>query len=365
MSKTAAANERTGKTGPLAMLLRRPEIGAVSGVVLILLMFALVASGTMFSARGILNWTTVAAQLGVVATAACLLMIAGEFDLSIGSMIAFSGMLMALLVKFGGLPAWGAILIGIAVSIAIGWSIGTLVVRTGLPSFIVSLAFLFVLRGATIVSSRVLNGSTLVEGMRTFKDTDFVAWLFGGEIGRPLFDYLAAANVIDKLPNGAPAVTGIPMIVIWCLSVGVGASIVLSNSRFGNWIMATGGDREAARSLGVPVDRVRVLLFMFSAFCAAVFGAAQVFEYGSADAGRGQLKEFEAIIAAVIGGTLLTGGYGSVVGALLGSLIFGIVSQGFFYTGIDGDWFRIFLGCVLLGAVFLNTYVRKRATGGL
>ena len=155
------------------------------------------------------------------------------------------------------------------------------------------------------------------------------------------------------------------MVVVWCLAIGALATFVLSSTRFGNWIFAAGGDPVAARSVGVPVDRVKILLFVFSAFCATVFGAAQVFDFGSADASRGLLKEFEAIIAAVIGGALLTGGYGSVAGALLGALIFGVVSQGFFYTGVDGDWFRIFLGCVLLGAVTFNTSIRKRFTGGL
>src|SRR5271169_5991080 len=163
---SVVSDERLGRAPALARLLRRPEMGAVSGVLLVFVLFLVVAHTGMFSLRGIMNWTEVTAQLGIVSIGACLLMIAGEFDLSIGSMIAFSGMIMALLVKFGHLPAWGAILLGFAIAIAIGWTIGTIVVRSGLPSFIVSLAFLFVLRGATIVSARTLNGSTLVEGMR-------------------------------------------------------------------------------------------------------------------------------------------------------------------------------------------------------
>ncbi len=155
------------------------------------------------------------------------------------------------------------------------------------------------------------------------------------------------------------------MIVVWALLIGGIAAYVLNGTRFGNWMYATGGDANAARSSGIPIDRVRILLFMFSAFCATVFATTQVFDFGSADAGRGLLKEFEAIIAAVIGGGLLSGGYGSVVGAMLGALIFGIVSQGFFFTGVDGDWFQVFLGAVLLGAVAFNTYARKRITGGI
>jgi simple sugar transport system permease protein len=340
-------------------------MGALSGVLLVFLLFFAVANTGMFSIRGIMNWTQVTAQLGIVSIGACLLMIAGEFDLSVGSMIAFSGMIMALMIKFAGVPVWGAILLSFAVCLAIGWLIGFLVVKTRLPSFIVSLAFLYILRGATIVSSRTLARSTLVDGLRDFKDTDWLAWLFGGDIGSGLFTTLAKKGIIPTLANGMPVVTGVAMVVVWCAAIGILATFVLSSTRFGNWIFAAGGDQTAARSVGVPVDRVKVLLFVFSAFCATVFGASQVLEFGSADASRGLLKEFEAIIAAVIGGALLTGGYGSVPGALLGALIFAVVSQGFFYTGVDGDWFRIFLGAVLLGAVMFNTTVRKRVTGGL
>ena len=245
-----------------------------------------------------------------------------------------------------------------------GMLIGVIRVKSGLSSFIVTLAFLFILRGATIVSARILHGSTLVGGMREAKLTDPIAWLFGGQFGLGVFRWLADHGMLAKLPNGTPTVTGLPMIILWCLVLGAAAAFVLANSRFGNWIFSAGGDPRAAAEVGVPVGRVKIRLFVYSAFCASVFGAAQVFEYGSADASRGELKEFESIIAAVIGGALLTGGYGSVIGALVGALIFGVVSQGFFYTGVDGDWFRIFLGCVLLGAVAFNTQLRKRVTGG-
>ena len=358
-------DERVNRTSALARLLRRPEMGAVSGAILVFVLFLIVAKTGMFSARGAMNWSQVSAQLGIVAIGACLLMIAGEFDLSVGSMIAFSGMIMALMIKFAGVPPWASILFSFVICLGIGWLIGFLVVKTRLPSFIVSLAFLYILRGATIVSSRTLARSTLVDGMRDYKETDWLAWLFGGQIGEGFFTALASRGIIATLPNGAPSVAGLPMVVVWCLGVGALATFVLSSTRFGNWIFAAGGDPVAARSVGVPVARVKILLFVFSAFCATVFGAAQVFDFGSADASRGLLKEFEAIIAAVIGGALLTGGYGSVAGALIGALIFGVVSQGFFYTGVDGDWFRIFLGCVLLAAVTFNTSIRKRFTGGL
>ena len=137
---------------------------------------------------------------------------------------------------------------------------------------------------------------------------------------------------------------------------------MLLRTRFGNWIFAVGGDEKAARNVGVPVNRVKIILFMLTALAAAVFAAIQVFEVGSADTLRGTQKEFDAIIAVVIGGTLLTGGYGSAVGAFLGALIYGTVQIGIFYTGIDTDWFKVFLGLMVLAAVLFNNFVRRRAT---
>lgn len=361
----SAADERLAKTGLLQRFLRQPSSGAVIGVVLVLALFYFVANPAMFSPRGVLNWVEVSAQLAVLAIGACLLMVAGEFDLSVGSMIAFAGMIMALMVVFGALPAWAAIIVGFSVALAIGAAIGVIRVRTGLPSFIVSLGFLFILRGASIVSARLFNETTLIGGLGEAKNHDFIAFIFGGEVFGDLFRWLTTEGIIAKLPNGTPVVPGVPMVIIWAVVLTAGAAYVLCCTRFGNWMFATGGDANAARSACIPVDRVRIILFMFSAFCATVFATTQVFDFGSADASRGLLKEFEAIIAVVIGGALLSGGYGSVLGALLGALIFGIVSQGFFFTGVDGDWFQIFLGAVLLGAVTFNDYTRRKITGGL
>ncbi|MGH7191728.1 MAG: ABC transporter permease, partial [Acetobacteraceae bacterium] len=152
-------------------------------------------------------------------------------------------------------------------------------------------------------------------------------------------------------------------IMIWWLIVAAVAHFVLSSTRFGNYIFAAGGDPNAARSLGVPVARVKVILFAATAFCSALFGISQVMEFGSAAADRGLDMEFEAIIAAVIGGSLLTGGYGSAIGACFGALIFGIAQQGIYFANWNNNWFRVFLGALLLVAVLFNTLIRRRVTG--
>ncbi|ODA34579.1 ATPase [Veronia pacifica] len=361
--KMNADDERVRSVSLLNQILSRPELGSVSGAILVFIFFALVAwDSGMFNADGILNWTTVSAQLGIIAVGACLLMIAGEFDLSIGSMIGFAGMMIAIPSVFWGWPAWLAIIFAFTGAMAIGFVNGYIVVRTGLPSFIVSLAFLFILRGLTIALSILLTNKTILSGVDKVAEGDWLAAAFGGEIGTGFFIWLGNVGLIDTYNDGSPIVSGIPMVVVWWFLLTFIASFILLRTRFGNWIFAAGGDTRAANNVGVPTDRVKILLFMFTAFCATVFAACQVFEFGSAAADRGLLKEFEAIIAAVIGGALLTGGYGSVIGAFFGALIFGVVQMGIFFTGVDSDWFRVFLGVMLLIAVLFNNYIRKKVT---
>ncbi|NQZ32069.1 MAG: ABC transporter permease [Oceanospirillaceae bacterium] len=360
----SAKDERVRKEPIIKKLLTRPELGSVSGALMVFIFFAIVAGDSgMFSADGILNWSTVSAQLGILAIGACLLMISGEFDLSIGSMIGFAGMMIAIPALYWGWPVWSCILFAFAGSMFIGFLIGLIVVRTGLPSFIVSLAFLFILRGLTIALSILFTNKTIVSGVKEVAEGDILAAAFGGEIGGWFFNWLAQVGWIETYSDNTPIVTGIPMVIVWFLLLATIASFVLLKTPYGNWIFASGGDAKAAKNVGVPTDKVKISLFMFTAFCATVFAACQVFEFGSAAADRGLLKEFEAIIAVVIGGALLTGGYGSVIGACFGALIFGVVQMGIFFTGADSDWFRVFLGIMLLAAVLFNNFIRKRVTG--
>ncbi|MEM9430725.1 MAG: ABC transporter permease [Pseudomonadota bacterium] len=369
MADTAqGSDERVKRISPLRKALIRPELGGIVGTVTVFVFFALLAADSgMFSARGILNWGEVSAQFMIIAVGACLLMIAGEFDLSVGSMIGFSGMLTVIFSIVLGWPVWIAILTTFVIAIAIGALNGLIVIRTGLPSFIVTLAFLFILRGFTIYLPTEIEGKTTIGGMKEAAEGDWLGALFGGTIFKGAFQWMGDAGIIAVFERGTragqPVVDGIPMLVVWALILVVFGHILLTRTRFGNWIFAAGGDAEAARNSGVPVNRVKILMFMFTAFCATVFATCQVMEFGSADAIRGNLKEFEAIIAVVIGGALLTGGYGSVIGAALGALIFGVVQQGLFFAGVESSLFRVFLGVILLGAVILNTYIRRMITG--
>ena len=361
----AISDERLRDVSFLSRQLNKPELGAISGAVLVFVFFGLTAGGTgMFAPDGILNWSTVSAQLGLIAIGACLLMIAGEFDLSIGSMIGFAGIMIAVPTVYWDWPVWLSIIFAFAGAMSIGFINGYIVVRTGLPSFIVSLAFLFILRGLTIGLSQFFTNRTIIGGVRDIAEeqNDWMAPLFGGKAFQGFFQWLGDNGWIETFADGTPLVSGIPAVILWFLGLVIVCQWMLLKTRFGNWIFASGGDAVAARNVGVPASRVKIMLFMFTAFCATVYAACQVIEFGSAAADRGLLKEFEAIIAAVIGGTLLTGGYGSVVGACFGALIFGVVQMGIFFLGIDSSWFRVFLGGMLLIAVIFNNFIRKKVT---
>ena len=351
-----------------SVALLRPDLGAIVGVVLVFLFFFLVARDTgMFSLEGSMNWGIVSSQFIIIAVGACLLMIAGEFDLSVGSMIGFAGIVIAVTSVVWGWPVWLSILIAFVVSMSIGALIGYITVKTNLPSFIVSLAFLYILRGMTIFIAIISTKKTIIGGVTEVAENEWLAPIFGGKIFTGVFDWLAEQGIIQTFVAGTkagqPVVSGIPMMMVWAIGLVIFAHFLLTKTRFGNWIYASGGDAQAARHIGVPVNRVKILMFVFTAFCATVFATTQVIEFGSASADRGILKEFEAIISVVIGGALLTGGYGSVIGAALGAVIFGVVQQGLFFIGVESSLFRVFLGVLLLLAVILNTHVRKLITG--
>jgi len=377
---------------------RRPEIGAFIVMIVIIVALAMASGGKAFNALGLKNNVAIIAQLGIIATGAALLMIAGEFDLSIGPMIAFAGMSIAVMMKWG-LPfglgeatPFIAFLITLVMTLAFGWLIGTIVVKSGLSSFIVTLAFWFFLRGLTEVCFRLINQNTNVSGLPDFKKESWFAEQMGGEVFGWFFDvwywigtkasagleftsdmtksekldfinFLSFLNINRKMEQW---VTGFDARLLWFIIIAGAAWYVLARTQLGSWIYATGDNKESARANGVPVNRVKVGLFMFSAFCATIFATCQVFDTNSSDAAKGMFKELEAIAIAVVGGILMTGGFGTIIGVVFGAVTFGLVANAvFFIPWIDGAWFRVFVGTVLLAAVFANERIRKRITGGI
>jgi simple sugar transport system permease protein len=323
----------------LRRLLARPELGAAAAAMLVWVVFAIVAGPPFRILEGSPAVLNAAAPLGILAVAVALLMIAGEFDLSIGSIIGCAGMTIMLLTRHFDWSLWPAVGVALLLSLTIGFGNGYLVVRTGLPSFIVTLGTLFAFRGLTIAVSRLLTRRTQLGGLDEVGGYGPAQALFGGDIAGPF-----------------------RVSVLWWLILAALATWVLLRTRFGNWIFAAGGAPEAARKMGVPVARVKIALFMTTALAAWLVAVIQAVRFTGADALRGEQQEFRAIIAVVIGGTLLTGGYGSAIGAVLGALIFGMVQQGIVITGVDADWFQVFLGVMLVAAVIFNNFVRRRAS---
>lgn len=360
----AQNDERLKRVSAFTALVRRPELGAVAGLVLVTVFFLFTADASMFTLAGVTNFMAPAAQLGILAIGAALLMIGGEFDLSIGSMIAFAGLVFGTALVVWGFPLSVSMLFAFGVAVLVGVTNAQITMRTGLPSFIVTLAFMFILRGLTLVGLKwASGGSTQLRGMREAAEGSPLAAVFSGDAFQGLFRALAEAGVIATFPNGDPQVPGIPVEILWFAAIAILATWVLLRTQFGNWIFAAGGDPRAARKSAVPVARVKTTLFVITALCATLVAILTVLDAGSTDARRGFQKEFEAIIAAVIGGCLLTGGYGSAIGAFFGSIVFGMVLIGLTYTSIDQDWYLVFLGGMLLVAVMFNNVIRKRVTG--
>ena len=337
-------DERMTQESFAKKLLRRPELAAVGGAVIVFAIFAMISLSLnktgFLTMSGAANYLQVASEIGILGIAVSILMIGGEFDLSVGSIIGASGMITAILSAQYGWNIWAAILVSLLVSLAIGAINGFLVVRTRLPSFIITLGSLFIFRGLTIGFTRLITGRTQVGGLKDVLGFDGAHALFASKINIGGSDFAIS--------------------ILWWVAIAGLATYFLLRTRPGNWVFGIGGDQNASRNVGVPVTRMKIIMFMTTATAAWLVATIQVLNSGSADTLRGNMREFYAIIVAVIGGTLLTGGYGSAIGALFGALIFGMVQQGIVFIGVDADWFQVVLGAMLVGAVLVNNFIRRR-----
>ena len=325
----------TPRPSRLRRLTHRPEVGAVIGVVVVFVFFAITAGSHGFlTLAGTASWIDVAAVLGVVAIPVGLLMIGGEFDLSVGSVVGMASMVVPICVEHYQWPLWAAVLLALLIGWLIGFVNGVLVTRTGIASFIVTLGTMLVIAGLTLGVSNVIVGTTTLSiDTHGSLNSAFAASRHGYDVS-----------------------------LLWWLGIAVVATWVLTQTPFGNWIFATGADREAAVLAGVPTRFVKILLYMGTATGGVLVGTIQTLQYGGGNVTGGQNYVYESIIAAVIGGVLLTGGYGSALGISLGAMTYGMVSIGIFYTGWDTNWVQLSLGLLLLAAVMANSYFRKLAT---
>lgn len=336
-------DERLREQAAWRRILIRPSVSALLAALVVFVFFSVVdTTGTFNSPQGIASWMGVSAQFGIMACAVSLLMISGEVDLSSGVMTGSTGLLLGMLVSELGWNFWVALPGVILFAAGIGFMNGMLVTWTKLPSFIVTLATMFVLMGLNSGVTQLVTGQVRVGGINDADGFGLAQWVFG-----------------SRLDSTWPFTVAVGW---WLLVIALG-TWVLQRTRQGNWIYAVGGDANAARNTGVPVRRTKVSMFVVVSVSAALVGTINAVELTSVSAGQGQGYEFYYIIAAVVGGTLMTGGAGSVIGASLGAMILGMTTLGIQYAGWDSTWRFTFFGLILFWAVMLNIWVRDRAGG--
>jgi simple sugar transport system permease protein len=340
MTGTVAADERVARVGLLRRLLVKPELGALIGAVVIFVFFAAL-SDVFRSPEGVANWLDPASTLGIMAVAVALLMIGGHFDLSAGVQLGTAGLTTGILTTYYGVNTWAALALSLVLLLGIGFLNGYLVMRTGLPSFIITLGTFLMLQGLNLGVTKLVTNTVQVNN----------------------FDRVAGYSILHTIMASTFSIAGtkFQIAILWWVLATIAGSYLLLKTRFGNWIFATGGERTASTNVGVPVRRTTITLFMVTSFAAWFIGNTQIVRLHSIQAGAGFGQELIYIVAAVIGGCLLTGGYGSAVGASVGALIFGMTSQGIVYAHWDADWFKFFLGAMLLLAVLANQVVRRYA----
>ena len=321
-------------------ILTRPEFGAIAAAIVIFIFFFSVAAPfRTLPAFGTVLYAS--STIGIVAVGVALLMIGGEFDLSAGVAVVTSALVAALTCFQLSLNVWVGVLVALVVSLGVGFLNGYLVVKTGIPSFLITLATFFSLRGINLAVTKGITGTVA---------SDNISELDGFASAKAIF--------ASDIPLGF---MNIKITVLWWLLFTALASWILLRTRTGNWIFAVGGNAASARAVGVPVPKVKIGLFMGVGFLCWFYGMHLLFNSASVQSGLGVGNEFRYIIAAVVGGCLLTGGYGSVVGAAVGAFIFGMTTQGIVFAGFDPNWFYTFLGVMLLMAVMVNLYVKNYA----
>lgn len=321
-------------------LLRRPELTSAVGALLVFILFFTVAP----SFRSLEAMSTVlysSSTIGIMAVAVGLLMIGNEFDLSSGVAVITAALAASMLNYNLWLNSWVGALLALVISLSIGFINGYLVTRTKIASFLITLSMFLMLQGLNLAMTRLVTGQVA---------TPTISDMEGFQSARAVFASTIAVFGID-----------IRITVLWWLLFVVLGSWLLYRTEFGNWIFASGGNEDAARATGVPVRLVKIILFMLVGLAAWFIGMHNLFLFDSIQAGQGVGNEFLYIIAAVIGGCSMTGGRGTVVGTAFGALIFGMTNQGIVYAGWNPDWFKFFLGAVLLAAVLLNTRVENYA----
>ncbi|MFI6493140.1 ABC transporter permease [Streptomyces sp. NPDC050564] len=332
---------RTAQRPLVFRVLARPEVGVFLGAVAVYVFF-LVSAPPVRDGGSMANILYQSSTIGIMALPVALLMIGGEFDLSAGVAVITSALTASMLSYQLTMNVWVGVIVALLVSLAVGFFNGWMVVKTGLPSFLVTLGTFLILQGANLAITKLVTTNVATDDISNMDGFDQAKKIFASS-----FD---VGGVQVKIT-----------IVYWLIFAAL-ATWVLLRTKYGNWIFAVGGNQDSARAVGVPVTFTKISLFMTVGFGAWFVGMHQLFSFNTVQSGEGVGQELIYISAAVIGGCLLTGGYGSAIGPVFGAFMFGMVQQGIVYAGWNPDWFKAFLGVMLLGATLINLWVRRTAT---
>ncbi|MDL9945033.1 ABC transporter permease [Gordonia sp. ABSL11-1] len=337
---TIVTDERVKRQKPLQRLLVRPEIGALVGAIAIFVFFCIVAA-PFRTPEALATILYASSTIGIMACGVAVLMIGGEFDLSTGVAVTFSSLAASMLAYNLHLNVWLGAVLALVLALAVGFFNGYLVMKTKIPSFLITLSTFLMLTGINLAVTKLVTG----------------------QVATPSISDMAGFDSAQKVFASSFTVLGVSVriTVVWWILFTLVATWVLMRTRIGNWIFAVGGGQDSARAVGVPVTKVKIGMFMFVGFCAWFVGMHLLFAFDTVQSGQGVGNEFFYIIAAVVGGCLLTGGYGTAVGAAIGAFIFGMVNQGIVYAGWNPDWFKFFMGAMLLFAVIANNSFRNYA----
>ncbi|MBV9026248.1 MAG: ABC transporter permease [Streptomycetaceae bacterium] len=333
--------KRTAQRSLTRRFLARPEVGALIGAIAVYTFFWVMAP-SFRSADSLSTMLYQASTLGLMALPVSLLMIGGEFDLSAGVAVTTSSLTASMFAYQLTMNVWMGVIVALVVALTVGFINGYLLVKTGLPSFLVTLGSFLMLQGLNLAITKIFTGNVATNDISDMEGFNSAKAVFASDIN--------IAGVQVKIT-----------VLWWLLFVAIGTWVLL-RTKFGNWIFAVGGQKESARAVGVPVAHTKIALFMLVGLGAWFVGMHQLFAFNAVQSGAGVGNELLYIVAAVIGGCLLTGGFGSVIGPAIGAFIFGMVTQGIVFAGWNPDWFKFFLGVMLLGAMLLNTWVQRQAS---
>lgn len=327
--------DTASRSAILPKILRSPEIS--SFVILLVLLAVFVAgNGNFLSPINVSNLLAYLPELGIIALAMTLLLTAGEFDLSVGSVFALSPVMMALLVQNAGMSFPLALFLGLLACVVIGFVNGVLVTKVGISSFLVTLSMLFIVRGTALF---ITQGFPL----KSLDIDNLLATVLSGSM------YVGPFRIYASL--------------VWFILLTLAAIYLLDHSRLGNWITAIGSNRSAAVARGVPADRVKIGLFVVTSVLAGLAGTISALRISAASPVAGNGYELEVIAMVVVGGTALTGGRGTIVGTLIGIFLLRSIRNGIVLIGVPGLAYNIFVGALILGMLVLHTLVQKRNTG--